>query len=119
LKRAGCNCNAYPGSPRLSWREAQAATFESILTLTGGDIRIDVVELPEPNTPVDISASAGGPVPREQSDLSVLMAGAMQYSLQQRGLTTPGDYRSLTDSRQVIRFLQTAQEISANAAGSQ
>lgn len=99
-----------PGSTPLTWREAQAPTFENVLTLTGNDIRTDFVDLPEPAAPV-----AAGPVPRNESDLSVLMAGAMQYSLEQRGLTPPGDFRSLTNSQQVLQYLEKAQEISAGA----
>jgi phospholipase C len=110
-----------PGSQPLNWREAQAPTFDSVLTLTGNAIRTDVVNLPDafPSAGVDISASAAVPIPRSPTDLSVLMAGAMQFSLVQRGLKPPGDYTALTNSAQVTAFLQKAQQISKATTGTQ
>jgi hypothetical protein len=110
-----------PGSQPLNWREAKAQTFDSVLTLTGSAIRSDVVNLPDAYTSagIDISASAAEPIPRTPTDLSVLMAGAMQYSLVQRGLQPPGDYSILTNSAQVTAFLQKAQQISKAEIGTQ
>ncbi|HEY1759964.1 MAG TPA: alkaline phosphatase family protein [Bryobacteraceae bacterium] len=110
-----------PGSQPLNWREAQAPTFDDVLALTGSDIRSDVVALPDPviSADVDINAGADEPIPRSPTDLSVLMAGAMQFSLQQRGLAPPGDYTTLTNSTQVSAYLKKAQQISSGATGAQ
>lgn len=107
-----------PSSKPLTWREAQAATFENVLTLTGDDIRTDVVSLPDPiiSAGTDISANAESLVPRSPTDLSVLMAGAMEYSLKQRGLKPPGDHTTLTNSTEVSAYLKKSQQISAAAA---
>jgi phospholipase C len=110
-------CN--PASQPLNWREAQAATFENVLTLTGANIRTDVVPLPDPpdSAGVNINAAAVAPIPRAPTDLSALMACAMQYSLQQQGLQPPGDCTTLTDSTQVSAYLKQAKQILQNAAG--
>jgi phospholipase C len=110
-------CN--PASQPLNWREAQAATFENVLTLTGANIRNDVVNLPEPvvSAGVNINAAADAPIPRAPTDLTVLMAGTMHFSLQQQGLQLPGDYTTLTNSTQVSTYLKQAQQILKNAAG--
>lgn len=110
-------CN--PASQPFNWREAQAATFENVLTLTGANIRNDVVNLPDPviSAGVDISAAAEAPIPRAPTDLTVLMAGAMHYSLQQQGLQPPGDPAALTNSTQVSAYLKQAHQILQNAAG--
>jgi phospholipase C len=107
-----------PNSQPLNWREAQAPTFDDVLTLTGADIRNDVVKLPDPvvSAGVDLAAAAA-PEPRSATDLSVLMAGAMQHSLVLRGLKPPGDVANLTTSAQVAEFIRKAQQISKNAAG--
>lgn len=109
------------GSQPLNWREAQAPTFDDVLTLTGADIRTDIVDLPDPviSAGIDIAASAAEPIPRTPTDLSVLMAGAMEYSLQQRGLAPPGDYATLTNSTEVTAYLKKAQQISSAGAGNQ
>jgi phospholipase C len=107
-----------PGSQPLNWREAQAPTFDDVLTLMGSDIRNDVVKLPDPVVSVGVDlAAAAAPEPRSPTDLSVLMARAMQHSLIQRGLKPPGDVANLTTSAQVAEFLEQAQQTSKNAAG--
>jgi phospholipase C len=110
-------CN--PASQPLNWREAQAATFENVLTLTGANIRNDVVNLPEPvvSAGVNISAAADAPILRAPTDLTVLMAGAMHNAFQQLGLQPPGDYTTLTNSTQVSAYLKQSQKILQNAAG--
>jgi phospholipase C len=107
-----------PGSKPLTWREAQAATFENVLTLNGKDIRTDIVNLPDPviSAGVTISAATETAIQRSPTDLSVLMAGAMEYSLKRRGLAPPGDRTTLTNSAQVSAYLKKAQQISAAAA---
>jgi hypothetical protein len=109
-------CN--PASQPLNWREAQAATFENVLTLTGANIRGDV-DLPEPviSAGVDINAAAAAPIPRAPTDLTVLMAGAMHHTFQQLGLQPPGDYTTLTNSTQMSAYLKQALQILRNAAG--
>jgi phospholipase C len=107
-----------PGSQPLNWREAQARMFDDVLTLTGDQIREDIVDLPDPvvSEGVDLSAAAA-PEPRKATDLSVLMAGAMQHSLEQRGLRPPGNFTDLATTAQVSNFLRQAQQISKDAAG--
>lgn len=107
-----------PGSKPLTWREAQAATFENVLTLSDDDIRTDVVSLPDPviSAGIDISAAIEPPVPRSPTDLSVLMAGAMEHSLKQRGLKPPGVHTTLTNAKEVSAYLKECQRISAAAA---
>ena len=108
-----------PASQPLNWREAQAATFENVLTLTGANIRTDVVNLPNPviSGGVNIDASASTPVLRAPTDLTVLMAGAMQNACEQLNLQPPGDHTTLTNSTQVSAYLKQAQQILQNAAG--
>lgn len=110
-------CN--PASKPLNWREAQAATFENVLTLTGANIRTDVVNLPDPviSGGIELNAAAATTIPRSPTDLTVLMANAMHYSLQQQGLQPPGDPAALTNSTQVSAYLKQAQQILQNAAG--
>ena len=104
-----------PGTTPLTWREAQAATFTNVLTLEGDDIRNKLVDLPAPVISpgvVDISAAEQRP-----TDLSVLMAKAMQYSLQQRGINSSGDPNSLTTAGQVAAYLRRANQLSLNPSG--
>lgn len=107
-----------PGSKPLNWREAQAPTFENVLTLTGNDVRTDIVDLPNAviSAGVDIAAAAAVNQP---TDLAVLMAGVMHHSLVQRGLKPPGDYTKMNNAGAIMRFLKEAQEISKQAAGGQ
>ncbi len=106
-----------PGSQPLTWREAQAPTFESVLSLTGADIRTDVVDLPDPVTSGGLDLAAAAAPARPATDLSVLMADAMHYSLQRRGLKPPGDVTTLTTAAQVANYLKQAQQINKAAAG--
>jgi len=107
-----------PDSQPLTWREVQAPTFENVLTLTGDNIRTDIVDLPDPVIPADIDVAAAAAA-TPPTDLSVLMAGAIDYSLQQRGLAPPGDYKTLTTAAQLANYFQQAQQISQNAAGAE
>jgi phospholipase C len=61
-----------PGSKPLTWREAQASTFDDVLTLTGDAIRTDVVKLPNPAVSQGIQIQATAEQ-RTATDLSVLM----------------------------------------------
>jgi phospholipase C len=106
-----------PDTAPLTWREAQANTFEHVMTLEGDDIRTDVVDLPpavvSPGV-VDLSAAEE---PRGPTDLSVLMARAMDYSLQQRGVKSPGDPAALTTAAQVAAYLREANQRAFSPAG--
>jgi phospholipase C len=98
------------GSKPLTWREAQAPTFDDVLILTGSDIRSDVVNLPKPivSTGIQIQAAAEERTP---TDLSVLMARAMQYSLTAAGLKPPaGNPVSLNNASSVSAYLRQAQK---------
>jgi hypothetical protein len=98
-----------PGSKPLTWREAQAPTFDDVLTLTGDAIRTDVVKLPKPvvSGGIQIQASAER---RTATDLSVLMAKAMEYSLDRANLKSAGDVSSLTSAAEVSNYLRQAQQ---------
>ena len=120
-------CN---GSAPLTWREAQAPTFDQILTRDIADYRRDIVNLPEPviAADVDINAAAAEE-PRSPTDLSVLMAGVMHNSLVERGLAPPGKnqqlitaaqvqaYLQINSAAQVTAYLKQAQATSTAAAG--
>jgi len=105
-----------PGSKPLTWREAQAPTFDDVLTLTGDAIRTDVVKLPTPvvSSGIQIQASAEQ---RTATDLSVLMARAMQYSLAQANLKPAGDVSTLTNAADVSTYLRQAQQNVIAGAG--
>jgi phospholipase C len=105
------------GTSPLTWREAQAATFENVLSLEGKDIRNDVVKLP-PSVPSPgvVNVKAAEEL-RGPTDLSVLMAKTMHYSLQQRGIKPPGDPATLTTASQVASYLQQANQSSLNPTG--
>ncbi|HUA97561.1 MAG TPA: alkaline phosphatase family protein [Terracidiphilus sp.] len=108
-----------PDTAPLTWREAQAATFENVLSLEGSDIRNDVVNLPPPVVSpgvVDISAAEEH---RSPTDLSALIARAMHYSLQQRGIASPVDPSTLTTASQVAAYLRQANQLSLNPPGAQ
>lgn len=104
-----------PGTQPLSWREAQANTFENLLVLTGNDIRTDTVDLPDPviSQPVAINAAAEV---RKPTDLSVLMAQAMQFSLKQRGVPGSANPPDLTTAAKVSSFLQNTQNLVKSGA---
>ncbi len=105
------------GTTPLTWREAQAATFDQVLTLEGANIRTDVVALPPPVISPGVAAVAAAQEPRGPTDLSVLMAQAMHFSLQQRGIQPPGDPSTLTTAGQVAAYLQQAGQRALNPAG--
>jgi phospholipase C len=97
------------GTQSLSWRDAQANTFENVLEIEGNDYRKDVVRLnPIITAAVDIKAAAEL---RKATDLSVLMAKAMDYSFKVTGLKPPGDITTLTTASEVSAFLQKSQNI--------
>ena len=105
------------GTSALTWREVQAATFENVLTLEGDAIRSDVVDLPLPViSPGVVDVKAAEEV-RGPTDLSVLIAKAMNYSLQQRGLQSPGNPDTLTTASQVADFLRQANQRSLTQTG--
>jgi hypothetical protein len=104
-----------PGSKPLTWREAQAPTFDDVLTLTGDAIRADV-KLPNPviSGGVQIQASAEQ---RTATDFSVLMARAMEYSLDRANLKSAGDVSTLTNAAEVSKYLRLAQRNVIAGAG--
>jgi phospholipase C len=106
-----------PASSPLSWREAQAPTFDDVLSLEGAAIRTDIVDLPDPIIPVGIGDIQAAQQPRTATDLSVLIARCMTHSLQQRGIAPPGDPAALTTAGEVAAFLHEAQQRSLAAGG--
>ncbi|HEY4379092.1 MAG TPA: alkaline phosphatase family protein [Acidobacteriaceae bacterium] len=107
-----------PGSKPLNWREAQAPTFDDVLTLTDNAIRNDVVKLPVPVVSAGVTIQAASAEARRPTDLSVLMAKAMDHSLKVRGLAPPGDVNAMTtNAADTARFLQDAQKRSAAGGG--
>jgi phospholipase C len=110
------------GTQPFNWREEQAPTFDQILELTGTDIRTDVVPLPTPVISagvVDLTAAEAAAQPRTPTDLAVLMAGAMNYSLQQLGLPSPGDPAALLTASEVGKYLADSLKASSSAGGTQ
>jgi phospholipase C len=99
-----------PGSKPLTWREAQAPTFDDVLTLTGSAIRTDVVNLPVPVISAGIQIQAASAEQRTPTDLSVLMARAMEYSLAQANLKSAGAVSTLTNAAAVSAYLHQAQK---------
>jgi phospholipase C len=102
-----------PDSQPFNWREAQANTFDDVLELQGDEIRSDVVDLPPPATG-DVGKIEASAEVRTPTDLSVLMAKAMRYSLVERGITPPPqDIDSLTNAAAIFAYLTDAQRRSA------
>jgi phospholipase C len=98
-----------PGTQPLSWREAQANTFENVLEIEGDDFRKDVVPLnPIIAAPVDINAGAEI---RKASDLSMLMARAMDSSFNASGIKPPKEIATLTTAAEVSDYLQKCQAL--------
>jgi hypothetical protein len=106
-----------PGTSPLTWREAQAATFDHVLTLEGDDIRTDVVDLPPALISPGVANVGGDEKRRGPTDLSVLMARAMSFSLQQRGIKPPGDPDKLNTASEVAGFLKQARQRALNPTG--
>ena len=106
-----------PDTSPLTWREAQAATFDHVLTLEGNDVRTDIVELPDVIISPGIVDIDAGAERRSPTDLSVLMAKTMHYSLQRRGVEPPGDLDGLETASQVATYLRDANERSLNPGG--
>jgi phospholipase C len=106
-----------PDTTPLTWREAQAATFENVLTLEGDDIRNDVVDLPPSVTSPGVVNISAAEETRGPTDLLVLITRTMHYSLQQRGIKPPGDPDTLTTASQFENYLQQANQLSLNPTG--
>jgi len=106
-----------PGTGPLTWREAQAATFENVLTLEGAAIRNDVVDLPDAVVSPGVADIQAAQEPRGPTDLSVLMAGSMHFSLEELGIRTPGDPAALTTASQVAAYLQQTRQLALSATG--
>ena len=106
-----------PDTPPLTWREAQAATFENVLTLEGNDIRDDIVPLPTWFTSPGVVNLSAAEALRKPTDLSVLLAQTMHYSLKQRGIEPPGDPNTMTTAAQFAAYLKQASHLSLNPPG--
>jgi hypothetical protein len=63
---------------------------------------------------VNLSAAAAL---RGPTDLSVLLAQTMHYSLKQRGIEPPGDPDTLTTAAQIANYLKQANHLSLNPPG--
>lgn len=133
----------------FNWREAQAATFEDICTLTGDDIRTDVIPVPRPQVsdgtipmgrpnvlsaddrkqadqalvarggivsavPAEanaITASAAAVEPpdkRKPTDLTVLIAQAMEHTLSLLGASTDRSVASIYTAQDAVDYLSEA-----------
>lgn len=113
VRKLFCNAASQP----LTWREAQAPTFENVLTLEGDAIRNDVVALPDVVIAPPVVDIHAGAEERDPTDLSVLLARVMQYSLQQRGIASPGDPNTMNTAGEITDYLAAAQARSAAAGG--
>jgi phospholipase C len=103
-----------PGTSPLTWREAQAATFDQVLTLEGNDVRPDVNLPPTVASTGTVAVNAAQEL-RSPTDLSVLIARSMQFSLQQRGIKPPpGDPNALTTASDVAKYLSLVNQLAMN-----
>jgi phospholipase C len=99
VRKLFCGVNA---QEPFNWREAQAPTFENILTLDDANLNPDI-KLPPPF----ISA---GPTPANHSasELMVYMARNLNNSLEQRGITPPSDVNAIQSAEDAVAFFATA-----------
>jgi phospholipase C len=136
----------------FNWREAQATTFEDVCTLTGIDIRTDVVPLPIPKpsdgtiplvrplilsaadrqqadqtrasrggivaaVPADANAVIASAPPvqpakqRKPTDLTVLMAKAMEHTLCLLGESTVRSVASVHTAQDAVDYLSEAANV--------
>ena len=106
-----------PGTTPLTWREAQAATFENVLTLEGDNVRPDV-DLPPTVASTGVVAINAAEEPRSPTDLSVLIARSIQFSLQQRGIEPPpGDPQNLSTAADVAKYTRQLIALALNPRG--
>jgi phospholipase C len=105
------------GTSPLTWREAQASTFDNVLTLEGAAIRNDVVDLPPAVISPGVDHIHAAEEVRGPTDLSVLIARTMDYSLKTRGIQSPGNPITLTTAAEVSDYLRQANQRSLNPAG--
>jgi len=124
----------------FNWREAQAPTFDNLLTLD--DPRPDV-DLPPPVQAAGVTsahieaamaslqAAAGDqsktiiratalpkqpPSNPKPSDLMRAMVNAMNYSLQERGITPPSDVRNIYTAQDAADFMAAANRAAGGGA---
>jgi phospholipase C len=104
-----------PGTQPLNWREAQAPTFEDVLVLAGDEVRTDVVKLPVPKPTVGMQIDADK---RKASELAVLMARTMEYSMNKKGIPTPAKSDTLRGASAAVvsRYLLDARSRVEEAA---
>lgn len=137
-------CGANAKNP-FNWREAQAPTFDNLLTLdnprpdvtlptpvasaaiTSAHIQAAVQTLASSNT-TSMEAAAEDqsetiihatalpkqpPSNPKPSDLTLAMARAMNYSLQQRGIAPPSDVRNIYTAQDAANFMVAANRAAA------
>ncbi|MGA8430394.1 MAG: alkaline phosphatase family protein [Candidatus Sulfotelmatobacter sp.] len=102
----------------FNWREAQAPTFENLLTL---DTPRPDVQLPAPiassgPSALQIQASAQDEPPSKPSDLMLAMVRAMNYSLEQRGITPPADVANIQTAQEAVDFMAVAKTAAGGGA---
>jgi phospholipase C len=107
-----------PGSQPFNWREAQANKFDDVLVLEGADVRNDPVPLPDPVVG-DVATIQAAAEVRTPTDLSVLIARAMQYSLEALGIAPPPqDINDLNNAAAVCAYSDDAwRRLAAGGAG--
>src|SRR5258708_5768974 len=89
----------------FNWREAQAATFDTVINLTPGNIRTDKVTLPSP------FISAGGtakPQMRTPTDLTLYMAQSMQAAADTLGIKLGVHASNIYSAQDAMNFLRQA-----------
>jgi len=117
----------------FNWREAQAPTFEGVLDL---DAPRPDIQLPPPfvsaavsaadiqtahaaiapgdATPAVIEATAlpkQPPEVRKPTDLMMAMAGAMEYSMKQRGIKPPMSLKQIYTAQDAVNYLANAKKL--------
>ena len=107
-----------PGHHATDLARGSGGNFENVLTLEGDNIRNDVVDLPTSVTSPGVVNISAAEEKRGPTDLSVLIAKTMHYSLQARGIKPPADPDTLTTAGQVATYLRQASQLSLNPTGS-
>jgi phospholipase C len=142
VRKLFCGVNA---KNPFNWREAQAPTFENVLTL---DTPRPDVDLPDPVAAATVTSAhiqaavqtlASGNITSPQaaaqdqsetiiratalpkrppsnpkpSDLMLAMVRAMNYSLQQRGITPPSDAKNIYTAQDAANFMAAANRAAA------
>jgi len=132
-------CGENAKSP-ANWREAQAPTFENLLTLDAprGDVALPSPKASASLTPAQIQTAVQAniashaasqdqseviirasalpkqpPSNRKPTDLMLAMVRAMDYSLRKRGIASPSDVKNIYTAQDAANFMAAAKRAAA------